>query len=165
MKNRELLQGDLIQECPKIRLLGDVPEDDTPVEAEMQKYNVIVLSQSCDIKQGKIGLVLVCPYWELNEFVKKDKSFGSNKRKEALRRDELPGFHMLINCDIQGFESDLLIVDFRNVFGVSFDVILELAEKSDKRIRLVPPYREHLSQAFARFFMRVGLPEDIPSFL
>ena len=25
-----------------------------------------------------------------------------------------------------------------------------------------PPYREHLAQAFARFFMRVGLPIDIP---
>jgi hypothetical protein len=29
----------------------------------------------------------------------------------------------------------------------------------------MPPYREHLSQAFARYFMRVGLPSDIPSFL
>jgi hypothetical protein len=32
------------------------------------------------------------------------------------------------------------------------------------RLRLLPPYREHLSQSFARFFMRVGLPVDIPSF-
>ncbi len=29
------------------------------------------------------------------------------------------------------------------------------------RFRLLPPYREHLSQAFARFFMRVGLPIPI----
>jgi hypothetical protein len=28
--------------------------------------------------------------------------------------------------------------------------------------RLLPPYREHLSQSFARYFMRVGLPVDIP---
>jgi hypothetical protein len=33
-----------------------------------------------------------------------------------------------------------------------------------RRLRLLPPYREHLSQAFARFFMRVGLPVDIPPF-
>ena len=31
-------------------------------------------------------------------------------------------------------------------------------------LRLLPPYGEHLSQAFARFFMRVGLPVDIPPF-
>ena len=33
-----------------------------------------------------------------------------------------------------------------------------------RRLRLLPPYREHLSQSFARFFMRVGLPIDTPSF-
>ena len=31
------------------------------------------------------------------------------------------------------------------------------------RKRLLPPYREHLSQSFARYFMRVGLPTDIPA--
>jgi hypothetical protein len=31
-------------------------------------------------------------------------------------------------------------------------------------LRLLPPYRKHLSQSFARFIMRVGLPIDIPSF-
>jgi hypothetical protein len=36
--------------------------------------------------------------------------------------------------------------------------------KDKKRIRLLPPYREHLSQAFARHFMRVGLPSGIPQF-
>jgi hypothetical protein len=35
-------------------------------------------------------------------------------------------------------------------------------EKLGNRLRLCPPYREHLAQAFARFFMRVGLPSDIP---
>ena len=39
-----------------------------------------------------------------------------------------------------------------------------IAERGTKRLRLLPPYREHLSQAFARFFMRVGLPVDIPPF-
>jgi len=36
-----------------------------------------------------------------------------------------------------------------------------LAQRGEPRLRLRPPYREHLSQAFARFFMRVGLPTDI----
>jgi hypothetical protein len=30
-------------------------------------------------------------------------------------------------------------------------------ERVGCELRLLPPYREHLSQAFARFFMRVGL--------
>jgi len=36
-----------------------------------------------------------------------------------------------------------------------------LKQRGHSRFRLLPPYREHLSQAFARFFMRVGLPIPI----
>ena len=56
------------------------------------------------------------------------------------------------------------MVDFRNVYGVPFGFLEELSASRGERLRLLPPYREHLSQAFARFFMRVGLPTDIPSF-
>jgi hypothetical protein len=33
-----------------------------------------------------------------------------------------------------------------------------LKARNQVRPQLLPPYREHLSQSFARFFMRVGLP-------
>lgn len=33
-----------------------------------------------------------------------------------------------------------------------------------RRWRLQPPFLEHYSQAFARFFMRVGLPSAIPKY-
>ena len=32
------------------------------------------------------------------------------------------------------------------------------------RGRLQSPFLEHLSQAFARFFMRIGLPSTVPEF-
>ena len=51
------------------------------------------------------------------------------------------------------------IVDFHSVHTVPrafLDTLI--AERAAKRLRLLPPYREHLSQSLARFFMRVGLP-------
>jgi hypothetical protein len=78
-----------------------------------------------------------------------------------LRRGNVPGYHLLNKCEIDGFKTDYLVVDFRTVYSVPFDFILNLAMKRGRRLRLLPPYREHLSQAFARFFMRVGLPVDI----
>lgn len=36
-----------------------------------------------------------------------------------------------------------------------------ITRKEIEHLRLLPPYREHLSQAFARYFMRVGLPQDL----
>ena len=97
--------------------------------------------------------------------MRKEAVFSKSKKgKEALRRGNVPGYHLLNKCEIDGFETDYLVVDFRSVYSVPFDFIMELVEKRGKRLRLLPPYREHLSQAFARFFMRVGLPVDIPPF-
>ena len=57
-----------------------------------------------------------------------------------------------------------MLVDLERVFTLSVDALRTFAESKGERVRLLPPYREHLSQAFARFFMRVGLPVDIPPF-
>ena len=56
------------------------------------------------------------------------------------------------------------LVEFSRLFMTSRESLQEFAKSKDSRPRLNPPYREHLSQAFARYFMRVGLPSDIPSF-
>jgi len=41
----------------------------------------------------------------------------------------------------------------------------QLRAENGETLRLLSPYKEHLSQSFARFFMRVGLPIDIDPFL
>ncbi len=78
-----------------------------------------------------------------------------------IRRGYAPGYHLLNKCAIEEFEEEYLVVDFRSVYSVPYSFVKELSKKRGKRLRLLPPYREHLSQAFARFFMRVGLPVDI----
>ena len=51
------------------------------------------------------------------------------------------------------------IVDFHNIYTVPLTFLESLLmQRLQPRLRLLPPYREHLSQAFARYFMRVGLP-------
>lgn len=54
--------------------------------------------------------------------------------------------------------------DFRRGYSLPLAFLRKRALLDSRRLRLLPPYREHLSQAFARFFMRVGLPVDIPPF-
>ena len=54
------------------------------------------------------------------------------------------------------------IVDFHEIFSLPLDFLSAWVRLyGGQRLRLLSPYREHLSQSFARFFMRVGLPEDI----
>ncbi len=57
-----------------------------------------------------------------------------------------------------------LVVDFREIYSLPFELLTLQAEAAEKRWRLKSPYLEHFSQAFARFFMRVGLPSAIPPF-
>jgi hypothetical protein len=158
-----LLQGDFINSCPVV--IPPAAIESAKVSAEVIEYDVAILSQSCDLEQGKIDLVLVCPVWPLSEFENRSDLFKSRRGKEALRQGNVLGYHLLNKCEINGFETDYLVVDFRSVYSVPFDSILDLAKKRGRRLRLLPPYREHLSQAFARFFMRVGLPVDIPPFI
>jgi len=164
VEGEELLQGDIIESCPIIIPPSTIGDGSGSIEVDVIEYDVIIMSQSCDLINKKLELVLVCPVWPLSEFESRNPSYKSPKMKESLRRGYLPGYHLLNKCEIDGFNKEFLVVDFRSVYSVPFDFLVELAKKRGKRLRLLPPYREHLSQAFARFFMRVGLPVDIPPF-
>jgi hypothetical protein len=134
------------------------------VQAQASDYDVIVMSQSCDLAHSKLESALVCPTWPLLELAKRHSRFTSQRECEAMRQGNVPGFHMLNACSVQGFvSSEVSIVSFRQVFSVPMNYLRELAKRRP-RLRLLPPYREQLAQAFARYFMRVGLPVDIPPF-
>ncbi len=157
-----LSQGDFFDDCPV--LVPDAEVQEGALVGGYQTYDVVVMSQSCDLHYEKLQLVLVCPVWDMEVFGANSPHYASVKGKEALRRGDAPGYHLLNRCTIQGFERDYRVVDFRNVYGVPFGFLKERANIASLRLRLRPPYREHLAQAFARFFMRVGLPVDIPPF-
>ena len=120
------------------------------------------MSQSCDLIQGKVDLVLVCPIWTLKEIEEENEFYKSTRWKNTLRRGYIPGYHLLNKCSLKEFERDFVVVDFKNVYGVPFEFLKEVIQQEGKRLSLVSPYKEHLSQAFARFFIRVGLPINIP---
>ena len=160
----KLVQGDLVLSCPIF-----VPSDPSTVgydavPGEIVDYDVIVMSQSCDLAHGKIELVMVCPVLTLEELAGMNSYYGGHEGKEALRKGHVPSLHLLNQCDHGFLQNHFLVVDFKNVYGVPLGLLIHLVSKAEQRVRLLPPYREHLSQAFARFFMRVGLPVDIPAF-
>ncbi len=61
---------------------------------------------------------------------------------------------------------DWSIVDFRELVTPQRSGIDRHNQEPGNRtrLRLRSPYKEHLAQAFARYFMRVGLPHDATSF-
>ena len=163
-ESEDLQQGDLIPDCPIVIPPISLKEDENP-EVEIRLLDSIILTQSCDLENKNTDIILVCPYFSLKSFLEglpPDRIATMKARSRTidnLRKGFLPGYHML-NI-FEGYLADYLVVDFRNVYGIHFEALKEISRQLKKKIRLLPPYREHLSQSFARYFMRVGLPQDI----
>ncbi len=156
-------QGDFILGCQIFQPKVEAIKEGETIEAEAKEYDVIILSQSCDLVNEKIKLVLVCPFYTLAKLGEFDSNFTSPARKNALRDGYVLGMHLLEKCNINDC-NDYLVVDFKSTYAVPLQFLKNIISDKGDRIRLLPPYREHLSQAFARFFMRVGLPLNIPQF-
>ncbi len=160
----EIRQGDLLDRCPVVIPSADaVKEIETQaprLSAYIEHYDIVVMSQSCDLMYDKVDLVLVCPVWTYEKLALQHGHLLKYEVKVNLKRGNLPGYHLLHECSIDGFARSVSVVDFRSVYGLPLDFIKYCARDRSPRVRLMPPYREHPAQAFARFFMRVGLPSD-----
>lgn len=155
-----ILQGDFVPECPII-----IPPTNFEVEVpevEVQLIDAIIMSQSCDLVNSKAEIALVAPYVSLKYFLDSMPEVTTHKAKnkiiETLRKGHMPGYHLLNKWD--KYLQDYQVVDFSNVYGINVEALKNKC-KEIEHLRLLPPYREHLSQAFARYFMRVGLPQDL----
>jgi hypothetical protein len=164
----ELEQGDLLANCPVLVLPLDLawPLADDALQLGVRRIPAVILTQSCDLVNDKIEEVLLCAHWPLSEVAQRNPFLAGRQGKETVRRGNVPGYHLIAAYEGEGEElrGDLRVVDFRRVYSLPKVFLRRFAEAQGPRLRLLPPYREHLAQAFARFFMRVGLPVDIPPF-
>jgi hypothetical protein len=158
-----LEQGDIFTDCPVFIPPSDLDLSSAAANAvfRWELRDVVVMSQSCDMVKGseRIREALLCALFKRTHLAGKLAKRGE---LENVRKGRYPGFHILSACDLPGFEEDVRVVDFATVYTLPVPFLRRFANNSAARLRILPPYREHLSQAFARFFMRVGLPVDIP---
>ncbi len=158
-----LEQGDLLMSCPVITPSPDLtfplPDDYLPVD--IADYDVVVMTQSCDLVKEKVRDVIVCPHWDLQTAGAMDPALGKKGAAKQVLKGRFGRYLMLAGSTEPELPMDVRIVDFGRIFSLPKSYVQDFAATQDKRLRLCPPYREHLAQAFARFFLRVGLPQDI----
>ena len=164
--NSSIERGDIIENCnivlpTKQHYLAILENKENAVPLDIIEISGIVLSQSCDIQNEKIESIIICPIWSLKFFIEKGGWFSSSHAREDLRQGKIPEYHLLQRFEGKELPEDFYFVDFHRIYSVPKNFI-EAIIKDKPHKRLLPPYREHLSQSFARYFMRVGLPEDIP---
>ena len=166
----ELEQGDILESCPVFSPPSNLTLnslDEGEADFSWEERDLILMSQSCDLVKDseKIKEVLFCAVWNRSDLAQlPGTNFSATHGMEQARKGQRPAFHVLNECKLTEAEREFSVVDFRRTYSLPLDFTREFAAKTANRIRLLPPYREHLSQAFARFFMRVGLPTDIPPF-
>ena len=163
VEGKALEQGDLLFQCPLfVPLMPSFPfVEEQEVAFDVAYYDMIVMTQSCDLENNKLTEVVLCAHWNVEKAKQQDDSLARSGAVAEVRKGHRPRYTLLNRSSILDPTLDLRIVDCGKVFCLPLPFVQELAARQGPRLRLLSPYREHLSQAFARFFMRVGLPQDI----
>lgn len=156
-----LEQGDFLTDLP---ILIPPPFNELSAEdsigVRLREFNMVILTQSCGLSAGKVDNVMVAPVFKTEDMEEAVSELKSKGGKNKVKQGAIPSVHMLPPCELPGFESPPRVVNFRQAAAVPLDWIVANVSADAPRLRLMPPYREHLAQAFARFIMRVGFPHD-----
>ncbi len=159
-----LRQGEMLPLCP-VPIVQGKPVAEAPTQTvPIRRYNLIIVTQSCDLDQQKARLVAMCPIFPIARFEEINEEMKKKGRWEEVRKGRVEGLHLLSSPTNASDNREALVVDFREIYSLPVEMLTQHALEVGQRWRLKSPYLEHFSQAFARFFMRVGLPSAISPF-
>lgn len=163
-------QGDILLDFPLVLARSDGTggyrtEDDTEtLSVDIRSASIVVLTQTCDIPKKAQSTLLVAEvhsYDVLTSNGKNNHLKATEYRRALARGTAIQDFLLPPTDDARLSWS---IVNFRTIHVVPKDIVLNRADAAASRLRIRSPYKEYLSQAFARFIMRVGLPDTLEEF-
>lgn len=127
----------------------------------IKQYNkdVILLTQSCDLENSKVASIIISPLRKLSDLLKPISDERQDDFFKELKNGGIHRLHLLNKIVDTKYADEFPVVDFGAIFSYQFTFLNKIS--SLKIRQLNSPYREHLSQSFAKFFMRVGLPTPI----
>lgn len=178
-RKRRVCQGDIFRDVPFIEWAA---EKSGVIEiSEIIFPLCVVLTQDCDLNQDyrvrwarkstrdedkKLFSVIVAPLYNIEHFYKGEhlsalnmKMAEINKKRTPgtnLRNNESPRYHYLDFPDEIRIVNS--VVDFKHYFTVNVE-FLKKHMRSKFVCRLAPLFREDLSNRFAAFLSRIGLPD------
>jgi len=179
-RQRRIVQGDVIR---SVEFIERIAEKSGILEISRIEFPlVVVLTQDCDLAQdytfrwsqqaaGKsedkfLLSVLVAPLYNLEHVYTGEHLVDLGMKMEPISRNKTPGkilrnnqnprYHFLdFGPDVPVVPS---VVDFKHYFSVSLEYLREV--KRDRFVcQLSPLFREDISQRFASFLSRIGLPD------
>jgi hypothetical protein len=130
-------------------------------EIPTRRGSFVVLTQSCDVPKAET-ILLAETFGYLSLLQGPQSSFfRKTETKDRLIRNRLEHFFL-----IPPYGSDSTawsLVSFRHLHVISRAVLDALAAVTEP-VRMDSPYKEYLGESFARFMMRIALPESLDEF-
>lgn len=166
----ELRQGDVLDRCRVPSLSPTYGTSNDVEDVPTAQVRLLILTQSCDLviqsnrTSAKAQSVALCRTYTLEEFARVRSDFANRDTREKARQGRVEGVHLLPSPTDPRDNQTVLVAHFREIFSLPFAYLQTHSSSLAERPRLQSPYVEHFAQAFARFFMRVGLPLDIPAY-
>lgn len=146
-------QGDIVDGCRVPIPPGDPAAP--PGAIGIATFRVVVLTQTCDLAQGKAARVLVAVCHPAQLLVDRGVLKASAIR-DQVRPGRVFGWYFLPADDAIGLPESL--IDLRDLHTIPRPVLDALVAAGGRVARILTPYREHLAQHFAVTYMRVALP-------
>ncbi|MGD9854588.1 MAG: hypothetical protein AB7U20_06505 [Planctomycetaceae bacterium] len=147
-------QGDLIQDCP-LALFESLGGGGIP-EVNWGTERVLVLTQTCDLAQGKTNRVVVAAAVDAEQVVLSGQ-FSPQAVQGQVRMARVYGWYFLPADD--QLELPELIIDFNQLHSLPRHLLEQLCRDGHRVASVQTPFREHLAKHFADTYSRIGLPE------
>lgn len=170
--NSQIHQGDIFV---NIRVIENIKEENKELIQENITFPLIIcLNQECDLTQNydnplkyQLLHLLIAPVFFFDSFLE-GNHWGSILKQEArqkekdtkvklIMKNEIPRFHYLEFPAATSLPR--LIIDFKHFFTINRDYLYGKVE-TNRLCSLDNLFKEKISQRFASFISRIGLPVD-----
>lgn len=134
------------------------------IAAKVTLVDALILTQTCDLEKDAVKMVLLAELTPWSKFA------AGIPDSDALRIKQMEvrrGYSMHLTLLQEREHAPALpwsVVNFRHLYTVPKNLVLDHVATEGQRLRLTPPHREFVSQAFARYFMRVAVEDDLGRF-
>ena len=149
-----LTQGDVIDGCPILFWDRSRRRQNSAWEPVDSIIRGVVLTQSCDLAQGKSTRVVVAVVHAAQALVD-EGMLGESLIRDQIRRHRVYGWYFLP----AGGNLPESLVDLRDLHTLPRAIPEQLAREGKRVCRVETPYREHMAQHFSVTYSRIGLPQ------